>query len=72
MRRLVIDRFEGKFAVCEDGEGKYFAIELQELPAGAKEGCVMDISDEGLLSLNAEETQRRRAAVLEKQKKGMG
>ena len=27
MKQLIIDRFEGKFAICEDAEEKYFAIE---------------------------------------------
>ena len=37
MQQLVIDRFEGKFAICENADQRYFAIETQELPEGAKE-----------------------------------
>ena len=32
MQQLVIDRFEGKFAICENADQRYFAIETQELP----------------------------------------
>ncbi len=36
MQQLVIDRFEGKFAICENADQRYFAIETQELPEGPK------------------------------------
>jgi len=68
MKKLVIDRFEGKYAICEDGDQKYFAIETAELPEGAKEGCVVVISEEGELSLDLEETERRRQRIAEKQR----
>ncbi len=71
-KKLVIDRFEGKYAICEDGEQKYFAIECAELPAGAKEGCVLLISEEGELTLDAEETERRRRLMAEKQRRAFG
>ena len=60
MRQLSIDRFEGKFAICEDAEGKYFAIETAELPEGAGEGDILRITDEGELTLDQEETRARR------------
>ena len=36
MRILVIDRFEGTYAICEDKDQKFFAIETNELPAGQR------------------------------------
>ncbi|MCI9116178.1 DUF3006 domain-containing protein [Acutalibacter sp. JLR.KK004] len=72
MKQLIIDRYEGKYAICEEGEQKYFAIELSELPEGAKPGCVLEITDNGELSLNLEETQRRRQRILEKQRRAFG
>lgn len=72
MKQLIIDRYEGKYAICEDKEQKYFAIELLELPEGAKPGCVLVISDEGQLSLDTEETERRRQRILEKQRRVFG
>lgn len=68
MKYLVIDRFEGNYALCEDAEKKLFAIELGELPKGAGEGDVLCISDQGELSVDAEETARRRARIGKKQK----
>lgn len=71
-KHLVIDRFEGKYAICEDAEQKYFAIETAELPPGAKEGSVLLISDEGTLSLDDAETDRRRKEIAEKQRRIFG
>ncbi len=66
-RTMRIDRFEGAFAICEgDGPGKevkMYAIEVAELPPGAKEGDVLRISDEGALSIDAEETAARRTKI---------
>ena len=60
MRKLIIDRFEGTYAICEDQEKKMFAMSLNELPQGAKPGDVLQISGAGELSVDQEETQRRR------------
>ncbi|NLJ30365.1 MAG: DUF3006 domain-containing protein [Clostridiales bacterium] len=62
MKRLIIDRFEGNYAICEGENEKFFAIEKAELPRGASEGDVLNVDDaEGALSINAEETARRRS-----------
>lgn len=67
MRTLIIDRFEGNFAICEDKDEKYFGIELSEMPKGAKEGDVLEIDDEGVLTINAEATKARRDKMKKKQ-----
>ncbi|WP_322171175.1 DUF3006 domain-containing protein [Acutalibacter caecimuris] len=72
MRQLVIDRFEGKYAICEDAEQKYFAIEIEELPADAAEGCVLVITGEGELRLDQQETAARRERIAAKQRKAFG
>ncbi|MDD3262039.1 MAG: DUF3006 domain-containing protein [Oscillospiraceae bacterium] len=61
MKVVTIDRIEGIYAICEDKDGKFFGIEVSELPAGAKEGTVLQIDDiEGTLCIDQEETDRRR------------
>ena len=70
MKQITIDRFDGIYAICEDKD--FFAIETSELPQGAKAGDVLKITDDGALSIDVEETERRRARILEKQKKLMG
>ena len=72
MRQLIIDRFEGKYAICEDAEQKYFAIEVSELPQGVGEGAVLQISDEGELTFDQQETVRRRERLAEKQRRTFG
>ena len=69
MRKLIIDRFEGTYAICEDQEKKMFAISLNELPQGAKPGDVLQISGAGELSVDQEETQRRRKQMAGRQSK---
>lgn len=66
-RTITIDRFEGTFAICE-GEGhgkeiKMYAIEIAELPQGAKEGDVLEISEEGTIQIDAKATQQRRSKI---------
>ena len=63
MRILVIDRFEGTYAICEDKDQKFFAIETNELPAGATEGTVLEIDDEGVIRVNEEKTAARRSKI---------
>ena len=72
MRKLIIDRFEGTYAICEDQEKKMFAISLNELPQGAKPGDVLQISGAGELSVDQEETQRRRKKMAGLQSKLFG
>ncbi len=69
MRTLIIDRFEGTFAICEDKEQKMFGIELNELPQGVKEGDVLDISDDGVIAINREKTEVRRSKIKKLQDK---
>jgi hypothetical protein len=64
MRTLTIDRFEGTYAICEDSEEKFFAIDVSELPAGAKEGDVLNVDDaQGTISIDGEATAKKRAKL---------
>ncbi len=70
MKTLTIDRFEGTYAICEDSDEKFFAIETSELPKGAAEGDVLNVDDnEGTLSINAEATAEKRSRVKKLQDK---
>lgn len=72
MRQMIIDRFEGKYAICEGEADQYFAIDMAELPKEAKAGCVLEIDNEGNLSVNEKETEARKQRILEKKKKAFG
>lgn len=63
MRILIIDRFEGTYAICEDKDQKFFAIEATELPKEASEGVVLEIDDEGTIRVNQEKTKARRSKI---------
>lgn len=69
MKSLTIDRFEGTYAICEDKEKKMFAIEKSELPDKAGEGDVLSISNEGVITVDKEETKRRREKIARMQNK---
>lgn len=71
-RTLMIDRFEGIYAICEEqggAKGKkkkdqhYFGIELTELPEGAKEGDVLRIGDDGTIQIDTKATKERREKI---------
>lgn len=59
MKTLVIDRFESGFAICEGDDGVMFGIETAEMPQGAKEGDVIDITDDGVVEINVKKTEQR-------------
>lgn len=59
MKQLVIERMDAKYAICADPDQKFFAIELPELPQGARVGSVLAITDEGELRLDEAATRRR-------------
>ncbi len=66
MKTLIIDRFEENYAVCEDDDGKFFALERTEIPDNVSEGDVLEISDDGTVCINEAETENRRNRIREK------
>ena len=69
MKKIIIDRFEGIYAICEDADKKFFAIETGELPKGVKEGTVLAITEEGELQVDQAETDARREKLHDKQRR---
>jgi hypothetical protein len=70
MKTLTIDRFEGTYAICEGKDEKFFAIEVSELPKGAKAGDILNVDDaEGTLSINEEATAQKRSKIKNMQDK---
>ncbi|MEG1448076.1 MAG: DUF3006 domain-containing protein [Oscillospiraceae bacterium] len=43
--QLIIDRFEGELAICEDENKKHHEIKRDTLPSYAKEGDVLVVED---------------------------
>ena len=69
MKTLIIERFENNFAICEDKDKCFFAIDLTELPKNTKAGDVLDIDDNGNIKVNKEETERRKSRIKAKMQK---
>ena len=58
---LVIDRFEGGFAVCEREGGAMADVKRAFLPKEAREGDVIILSADGSYIIDEKETARRRS-----------
>ncbi len=56
---LIIDRFEGNFAVCEDEGREMHCIPRGELPEDAREGDCL-VREDGRWQLDRQEAQVRR------------
>ena len=57
--KMVIDRFEGDYAVCERDDRTMLNINKNKLPAEAKEGDVL-IVDGDAISIDLMETSKRK------------
>lgn len=61
---LIIDRFEGDFAVVEDSDSeKMYNIPINQIEKGAVEGDVIYFENE-LYHVDFEQTKKRRAEML--------
>ena len=58
----IIDRFEGIYAVCEDEERQFVNIEKTALPAGAREGSSISVSENGDIFLVHDIEREKRIA----------
>jgi hypothetical protein len=60
--KVIIDRFEGPFAVCEDEDRKMINIEKEKLPKEAKEGSVLIIQGDKI-EIDYNETENRKNRI---------
>jgi len=60
--KVIIDRFEGKYAVCQEENMNMVNIEKTRLPEGAKEGDVLLVLN-GIISIDKEETDRLKKQI---------
>lgn len=59
---LIIDRFEGNYAVCEDENKQMHNIELRFIEDNPKEGDIIE-NNNGSFKINVEETKKRRKYI---------
>lgn len=55
--KVIIDRFEGKYAVCQKEDMTMVNIERIKLPGGTKEGDVLSVLN-GKIIVDKQETDR--------------
>jgi hypothetical protein len=63
MKRLIIDRFEGLFAVCEQSDRTIINIERNLIPDNAQEGDCLVVDDSGKIYLDPDETHNRKEQI---------
>jgi hypothetical protein len=59
--KVIIDRFEGDFAVCEKDDKTMVNIDMRILPEKVKEGDVLNIE----IKVDEEETEKRKKVIEE-------
>ncbi|MGK0469198.1 DUF3006 domain-containing protein [Clostridium sp.] len=62
--KVIIDRFEGNFAVCEKEDRTMMDIEKSKIPTTAKEGDVLNITNDRI-TIDVEETEKRKKEIEE-------
>jgi hypothetical protein len=62
--KVVIDRFEGDYAVCEKENREMTDIKRECIPKEAKEGDVLDIEGDKIV-INVNETEKRKKEIEE-------
>lgn len=61
--KVIIDRFEGNYAVCEKENQEMIDIEKEKLPAGAKAGDSLIIKEDGVILPDLGETKNRKKRI---------
>lgn len=60
--KVTIDRFEGKFAVCEKENREMIDIERDKLPKEAKEGDILIIKGD-VITVDRQQTKQRKEEI---------
>lgn len=60
--KVVIDRFEGDYVVCEKEDRTMVDIKKAALPSEAKEGDVLNIEGDTII-IDSEETVKRKSEI---------
>lgn len=60
---LSIVRFSEDYAICEDDNQKLYEIKKSNLPPNAKPGDIMNLSLDGALFIDVDETMRRKRRI---------
>ena len=58
--KLIVDRFEGDYAVCEKEDGAMMNVEKDRLPKGTKEGDILILEGESIFIDNNATLERKK------------
>lgn len=72
MTKLIIDRFEGNYAVCESDDKSIVKIPKYKLPFGCKEGDCLIQDSEGMYQSDIPSTKGRETRLREKMSRLFG
>lgn len=65
MKKYIVDRFEGDYAVCETEDRSFVNINRYRLPSGTKEGDCL-IEKNGSFLIDTDATEKRRKLIRKK------
>ena len=60
--KVILDRFEGDFAVCEKKDRTMLNVKRDKLPPEAKEGDILNINDD-IITVDPAATNKRKNTV---------
>jgi hypothetical protein len=63
MKKLIIDRFEGEYAVCEHEDRNMIELKKSSLPQEAAEGSCIIVNDDGSIVLDMDEFDLRNERI---------
>lgn len=66
MKRLIIDRFEGSFAICEKEDDTTEKIPRYKLPLDCREGDCLLLGSEGMYTIDTNATKIKEKRIQDK------
>jgi len=65
MEKLIIDRFEGKYVLCEQEDKTIIKLPRYKLPQGCKEGDCIVLNKDGMYQSDSEETNKLQKQIID-------
>ncbi|NLO09150.1 MAG: DUF3006 domain-containing protein [Clostridiales bacterium] len=66
MKKYIVDRLEGLYAVCENEEKEFLNIRIDLLPPETKEGDCLYTNEDGVYVIDYETTEENRKRIRSK------
>lgn len=61
--KLIVDRFEENYVVCENEEEEIINLPMSKITFDIQEGDVLEIDDDGIVMLDLEATMQRKEKI---------